>query len=52
MQVFLEVVGHFVAVELLRACVNLSPSMIQEFKIMIPQVFLLLLFSITLPNQH
>lgn len=51
MQVFLEVVGHFPAIELLRACVNLSPSMVQESK-MIPQVFLLLLFSLTLPDQH
>lgn len=51
-QVFVEVTGHFLTVELLRACVKLSPSRVQESKMMIPQVFLLLLFSITLPDQQ
>lgn len=45
MQVFLEVAGPFLVVELLRACVHLSPSVVQESKMMIPQVFLFLLFS-------
>lgn len=35
-QVLLGVVGHFLAVELLRPCVNLSPSMVQESKMMTP----------------
>lgn len=51
-QVFLEVAGHFLAVELLRVCVNLSSSVVQEFKMMIPQVFLLLLLSTALPDQQ
>lgn len=39
-------------VGLLRAFVNLSHSMVQEFRMMIPQVLLLMLFSIALPDQQ
>lgn len=35
-QVLFGVIGHFLAVDLLRACVNLSPSMVQESKMMTP----------------
>lgn len=42
--------GHLLTVGLLRAFVNLSHSVVQEFRMMIPQVLLLMLFSIALPD--
>lgn len=44
--------GHLLTVGLLRAFVSLGPSMVQESRVVIPQVVLLMLFSIALPDQQ